>query len=158
MRTALQKELKFAGIAFTGVEEGFGDGAPRMIASVIGGSHTVMSYNYKHSSTPLRPGATVRWTLPRLRIDQVMITCLKYLIPMSCFLFLGTILWPLLMYKMSDGGRTSFWAPKADRWAKPAVLVPVEDAETSQLILPNSTPVDTGELADVDRKVAGGTR
>lgn len=66
MRTALQKELKFAGIAFTGVEEGFGDGAPRMIASVIGGSHTVMSYNYKHSSTPLRPGATVRWTLPRM--------------------------------------------------------------------------------------------
>ena len=66
MRTALQKELKFAGIAFTGVEEGFGDGAPRMIASVIGGSHTVMSYNYKHSATPLRPGATVRWTLPRL--------------------------------------------------------------------------------------------
>lgn len=70
MRTALQKELKFAGIAFTGVEEGFGDGAPRMIASVIGGSHTVMSYNYKHSPTPLRPGATVRWTLPRLPDDN----------------------------------------------------------------------------------------
>ncbi|MCA9077978.1 MAG: NADH-quinone oxidoreductase subunit NuoH [Planctomycetaceae bacterium] len=31
----------------------------------------------------------IRWTLPRLRIDQVMTTCLKYLVPISCFLFLG---------------------------------------------------------------------
>ena len=39
----------------------------------------------------------VRWTLPRLRIDQVMTTCLKYLVPISCFLFLGAVLWPLLL-------------------------------------------------------------
>lgn len=38
----------------------------------------------------------VRWTLPRLRIDQVMKTCLKYLLPMSCVLFLGATIWPLL--------------------------------------------------------------
>ena len=35
----------------------------------------------------------VRWTLPRLRIDQVMMTCLKYLVPISCFLLLGVSLW-----------------------------------------------------------------
>jgi NADH-quinone oxidoreductase subunit H len=35
----------------------------------------------------------VRWTLPRLRIDQVMMTCLKYLLPISCFLLLGVGLW-----------------------------------------------------------------
>jgi NADH-quinone oxidoreductase subunit H len=39
----------------------------------------------------------VRWTLPRLRIDQVMMTCLKYLLPISCVLLLGVSLWNLLM-------------------------------------------------------------
>jgi NADH-quinone oxidoreductase subunit H len=35
----------------------------------------------------------VRWTLPRLRIDQVMMTCLKYLLPISCVLLLGVAVW-----------------------------------------------------------------
>jgi NADH-quinone oxidoreductase subunit H len=39
----------------------------------------------------------VRWTLPRLRIDQVMTCCLKYLVPISCFLFLGATVWPLVL-------------------------------------------------------------
>src|SRR5687768_13222599 len=38
----------------------------------------------------------VRWTLPRLRIDQVMMTCLKYLLPISCFLLLGVSLWEVV--------------------------------------------------------------
>jgi NADH-quinone oxidoreductase subunit H len=39
----------------------------------------------------------VRWTLPRLRIDQVMETCLKYLLPLSCALLLGVALWQVAM-------------------------------------------------------------
>ena len=41
----------------------------------------------------------VRWTLPRLRIDQVMMTCLKYLVPISCVLLMGVSLWQIaVMY------------------------------------------------------------
>jgi len=43
----------------------------------------------------------VRWTLPRLRIDQVMTTCLKYLLPISCALFLGVAIWPLAVFKLT---------------------------------------------------------
>ncbi|MFV0445571.1 MAG: NADH-quinone oxidoreductase subunit NuoH [Planctomycetaceae bacterium] len=39
----------------------------------------------------------VRWTLPRLRIDQVMTTCLKYLVPIACVMFLGSTLWSLIL-------------------------------------------------------------
>ncbi|HEV3085565.1 MAG TPA: NADH-quinone oxidoreductase subunit NuoH, partial [Gemmataceae bacterium] len=39
----------------------------------------------------------VRWTLPRLRIDQVMMTCLKYLLPLSCILLAGAALWQVAM-------------------------------------------------------------
>lgn len=35
----------------------------------------------------------VRWTLPRLRIDQVMTTCLKYCTPIAAAMFLGATLW-----------------------------------------------------------------
>lgn len=45
----------------------------------------------------------LRWTLPRLRIDQVMMTCLKYLIPISCFLLLGVTLWPFCVNAATGG-------------------------------------------------------
>ncbi len=37
----------------------------------------------------------VRWTLPRLRIDQVMMTCLRYLLPISCVLLVGVSVWEM---------------------------------------------------------------
>jgi NADH-quinone oxidoreductase subunit H len=37
----------------------------------------------------------IRWTLPRLRIDQVMMACLKYFLPISCVLLLGVSVWQL---------------------------------------------------------------
>jgi NADH-quinone oxidoreductase subunit H len=53
----------------------------------------------------------VRWTLPRLRIDQVMLTCLKYLLPLSCVLLLGASLWPLLWNTFLPG--VQIRSPKA---------------------------------------------
>ncbi len=60
----------------------------------------------------------VRWTLPRLRIDQVMTTCLKYCTPIAAVMFLGATVWlfnwpgknffglldvPAAVYEISDG-------------------------------------------------------
>lgn len=56
----------------------------------------------------------LRWTLPRLRIDQVMTTCLKYLLPISCFLFLGAAIWPLALI-MSTGNSTVWPEPIGER-------------------------------------------
>ncbi|MCU0917054.1 MAG: NADH-quinone oxidoreductase subunit NuoH [Planctomycetes bacterium] len=36
-----------------------------------------------------------RWTLPRIRIDQVMHACVKYLLPLTLLLFLGGSAWQL---------------------------------------------------------------
>lgn len=38
----------------------------------------------------------VRWTLPRLRIDQVITACLKYFFPLSAICFLGVVAWQVL--------------------------------------------------------------
>ncbi|QDT16180.1 complex I subunit 1/NuoH family protein [Alienimonas californiensis] len=57
----------------------------------------------------------VRWSLPRLRIDQVMSACLKYLTPIACVLLLGATLWPLGMLAIvgrpTAFGATSFSTP-----------------------------------------------
>jgi NADH-quinone oxidoreductase subunit H len=37
----------------------------------------------------------VRWTLPRLRIDQVMTTCLKYCVPLAAICFLMAVMFKL---------------------------------------------------------------
>jgi NADH-quinone oxidoreductase subunit H len=66
----------------------------------------------------------IRWTLPRLRIDQVMMTCLKYLVPISCALFLGTVIWSLMLPGRSFfgvqpglGARSVFVSPDAADWS-----------------------------------------
>ncbi|MFY9256455.1 MAG: complex I subunit 1 family protein [Fuerstiella sp.] len=70
----------------------------------------------------------IRWTLPRLRIDQVMITCLKYLLPISCFLFLGAVIWPLAL--LLGTGTTTVLEPIGARVAVgiPAATEVVPDA------------------------------
>jgi NADH-quinone oxidoreductase subunit H len=39
----------------------------------------------------------IRWTLPRIRIDQVMHACVKYLLPFTMAVFIGSSLWQLFV-------------------------------------------------------------
>ncbi len=91
----------------------------------------------------------IRWTLPRLRIDQVMTTCLKYCTPIAAAMFLGAVLWqywlpqrnffgltapPAATYALSEG-----WPEGADS-AKPK---PAADATTE-----NSAPKLSSQETD----------
>ncbi|GMU22374.1 MAG: hypothetical protein AMXMBFR13_24600 [Phycisphaerae bacterium] len=44
----------------------------------------------------------IRWTLPRIRLDQVMYACVQVLLPMTMLVLLGATLWSLLV--PSGGG------------------------------------------------------
>ncbi len=48
----------------------------------------------------------LRWTLPRLRIDQVMTTCLKYCVPIASAMLAGAMLW---CYILPNGLLAELW-------------------------------------------------
>ena len=52
----------------------------------------------------------LRWTLPRLRIDQVMTTCLKYCVPIASAMLAGAMLW---CYVLPDGLLAELWRSAA---------------------------------------------
>ncbi|MCE9531139.1 MAG: NADH-quinone oxidoreductase subunit NuoH [Planctomycetes bacterium] len=60
----------------------------------------------------------VRWSLPRLRIDQVMMTCLKYFLPLSCILLLCVCLWELLAPPLAG----TIWKMASSIWSLLFVL------------------------------------
>jgi NADH-quinone oxidoreductase subunit H len=49
----------------------------------------------------------VRWTLPRIRVDQMMNLCWKYLVPLGFFAFIATLLWQILVARAPVVARAS---------------------------------------------------
>ena len=64
----------------------------------------------------------IRWSLPRLRIDQVMTTCLKYCTPIAAAMFAGAMIWQVVL----PGGIVPGVAPRTpgavrEGWVEPTV-------------------------------------
>lgn len=109
------------------IKKAFPGGLGNFIANVIG-----LKVFLIKSSVLVCVQIWVRWTLPRLRIDQVMTTCLKYLIPISCFLFAGTAVYPLVLAKMF--GQTSIiGAPAGERLVQPRPAIGTTSLESNGL-------------------------
>jgi NADH-quinone oxidoreductase subunit H len=77
----------------------------------------------------------VRWTLPRLRIDQVITTCLKYCVPIAAIGFLGATLW-------------QYWLPHRQFFG--LMQVPRESYEVAELTPPASDRVSEDRVAAVN--------
>ena len=90
-----------------------GDGGAHFVCQLIG----LLNLLFK-GSVGVCVMIWVRWTLPRLRIDQVMTTCLKYCTPIAAVMFLGAAAWhywlpqrnffgltraPLAVYAINEG-------------------------------------------------------
>jgi NADH-quinone oxidoreductase subunit H len=67
----------------------------------------------------------VRWTLPRLRIDQVITTCLKYCVPIAAIGFLGATLW-------------QYWIPNRNFFG--ITVVPPQSYELAELWIEEDAP------------------
>lgn len=108
----------------------------------------------------------VRWTFPRLRIDQVMTTCLKYLLPMSCALFLGVTIWSLNVHSsfMGLGENRADLSPEAvqqdahdaDVKEKSAAEKAGADAVKSGAVKVD-VPAADGAVSATDATTAGGS-
>ena len=88
----------------------------------------------------------VRWTLPRLRIDQVMMTCLKYLLPISCVLFLGATVWPLFLYSVANKQTTIWGGAMGNRVynPQPAAVQPPEKSHSTSHPAPSAAILKEG--------------
>ncbi len=83
-----------------------------------------------------------------------MITCLKYLVPISCFLFLGATVWPLALL-MSDMGQTTVYAEPLGKRAAWSWTAGVEgdsndEAEWNESVSLEAEAPDISESSEVE--------
>jgi NADH-quinone oxidoreductase subunit H len=84
----------------------------------------------------------VRWTLPRLRIDQVMTTCLKYCTPIAAVMFIGATLW-------------TYWLPGGLFLPRTPYGL-VREGQMLEFTSRPATSDEAGSVAEVAHAMAGG--
>jgi hypothetical protein len=93
----------------------------------------------------------VRWTLPRLRIDQVMQVCLKYCTPIAAVMFLGATVWTFML--PGGGGLRSM--PYAKRYVLNAPAAEAKPKAPAKNVAANSGPAMNDVIA-VTQTAPGG--
>lgn len=94
-----------------------------------------------------------RWTLPRLRIDQVMKVCLKYCTPIAAVMFLMAVLWTYWLPGGLGVPTTTPYGERYEEWSRTAPLASevraseakATEASGGQEVSPSGHPSPAGQ-------------
>jgi NADH-quinone oxidoreductase subunit H len=103
----------------------------------------------------------IRWTFPRLRIDQVMSMCLKYCVPIAAFCFIGAVGWEVLDLPTPTNldGKSRY--EYHEKWSQEYLKTqrqtkPVENDAHAHQAIPAASIVTTVAVSQSDLEVNGG--
>ena len=98
----------------------------------------------------------IRWTFPRLRIDQVITTCLKYCVPIAAACFLGALVWEAMDIPSPNNLNLMSGRPHStvrEHWVLPRKKQ-ATDKETTQLARPGKPVAGKQPLQPANTSVA----
>ncbi len=103
----------------------------------------------------------IRWTFPRLRIDQVMSMCLKYCVPIAAFCFIGAVGWEVLDLPTPNNLDEKSRYEYHEKWSQDYLKtqrepVPTENDTHAQQAVPAEAIVTTVAVSQSDLEVNGG--
>ncbi len=115
----------------------------------------------------------VRWTLPRLRIDQVISMCLKYCVPIAAVCFIGAVSWQIFQLPTSrmvlppknaagevirSGMVRENWVKEPERQAKRLAKKKAAAAEADDKASSDAEPKPKKSHSAADRNTSGKTQ
>ncbi len=103
----------------------------------------------------------IRWTFPRLRIDQVMSMCLKYCVPIAAFCFVGAVGWEVLDLPTPNNLDEKSRYEYHEKWSQDYLKtqrepVPTENDTHAQQAVPAEAIGTTVAVSQSDLEVNGG--